>query len=334
MPHDVPFEVVSDNHQPPGGQGGGGLLDLDEILGPNTGGGGGGGGQQAADRARRESFGTAGTGEQRLMGPERARSRDRRQSGSRRPRPSGKYYSQQGLREHSRRRNRYAGSSVDGDDGGPVFSDREEWSSVTSFYSDDAERLVPKRSSSTRRSSVRRDEPPHRYHDYRDHDYRDHDHHRDHRYSDYGYRDHHRRRPSDNSAFSRVITEPGRTPRRGVPERRQTMPWLGQRQISYPSKYTRGGDFIDEPLSPVVTQRSYSPMPALRRESRWSPPELAYPHELAGKDHMADDFMDAGGWQRGDGFREHGSRWSDGEEDDRDYGRPRRTSYVDHRRWG
>src|SRR2546421_5600232 len=43
MPHDLPLEVLPDNHQLPGGQPGGGILNLDELLGPNTGGGGGGG---------------------------------------------------------------------------------------------------------------------------------------------------------------------------------------------------------------------------------------------------------------------------------------------------
>jgi hypothetical protein len=281
MHHNQPFEILPDNHQPHGGgQAGTGVLNLDELLGNSEGGGGGGGGPQRFDQPRRESFAGAGPGEMRPTGPDRQRSRDRRQSGSRGPRPT-KIYPHRGQpdqREYGRR-NQYADSSVDDDDEVvSVFFDRDDRSSISSYGGEEHERFIEGRGSLKQRPSLRRGEAT--------------------------YREHHRRRASDYPPRRYVVIEPGRTPRRVLPERRQTIGWTGgPRRITYPAKDWREGDIIDEPLSPVFTQRAYSPAPGGRRESRGPLPELIYPEDLRGKDRRADDYPGPIDRQRENGLR-------------------------------
>jgi hypothetical protein len=293
MHHNQPLEILPNNHQPHGGQAGTGVLNLDELLGNSE--GGGGGGPQRFDHPRRESFAGAGPGEMRPMGPDRQRSRDRRQSGSRGPRPTKIYRDrgQQDRREYGRR-NQYADSSVDDEDEVvSIFFDRDDRSSISSYGSEEHERPIERRGSLKQRPSLRRGEPT--------------------------YREHHRRRASDYPVRRYVFIEPARTPRRARPERRQSIAWTAPRRITYPTKDWRDRDIIDEPLSPVFTQRSYSPGPGGRRESRGLPPELIYPEDLRGKDHRADDYLGPIDRQRENGLR-RGDREPD--EWDREWDRP------------
>lgn len=296
MHHNQPLEILPNNHQPHGGQAGTGVLNLDELLGNSEGGGGGGDGPQRFDHPRRESFAGAGPGEMRPTGPDRPRSRDRRQSGSRGPRPTKIYRDrgQQDRREYGRR-NQYADSSVDDeDDVVSIFFDRDDRSSISSCGGEEHERLIERRGSLKQRPSLRRAEPT--------------------------YREHHRRCASDYPPRRYVVIESARTPRRALPERRQTIASTGLRRITYPGKDWRERDIIDEPLSPVFTQRSYSPSPGGRRESRGPPPELIFPEELVGKDRRADDYLGPINRQQESRNRENGLRRGDRESDEWDRG--------------
>ena len=285
FPHDPhsnqgPIEVINDNFQPSGGPAGNGVLDLDQLLEKPGGGGGGGGGQghqNFNDPHINDFGGGAPPGDFRPMGPpDRPRLGSRRKSGSR-PRPK-RIYTDQGPRQYRehRRRYQYGDSSNDGEDEVvSVFFDPDDRSSVSSF-NEDHERFIERRGSLKRRPSGRRG-------------------------GEALYREHHRRGASFNLGRRDMIIEPGRTPRRLEPERRQTIAYIEPRQITYPYRGGGGGrdgrDVIDEPLSPVLTQRSYSPGllgGGSRRDSRGPAlPEMLYPDEVREKDRRAENYMDA-----------------------------------------
>ena len=63
---------------------------------------------------------------------------------------------------------------------------------------------------------------------------------------------------------------------------------------------------IDEPLSPLLMQRSDSPRFSRRKDSRSPPPELFYPDELSRKDRAPGDYVDHMG--RENRFREEDLR--------------------------
>ena len=291
FPHDAhhnqaPIEVMHDNFQPHDMQAGNGVLDLDQLLEkPN-----GGHGHQSFDQPRLEHFGGAAPGDFRPTGPDRQRSGERRKSGSR-PRPK-RISTDQGLpqyREH-RRRYQWGDSSIDDEDEVvSVFFDGDDRESMSSL-GDEHERFIERRGSLKRRPSGRRGEPL--------------------------YREHHRRGASYYPGRRDMIVEPGRTPRRPVPERRQTIAYVEPRQITYPHRSGRDRDVIDEPLSPVLTQRSYSPGLLGRRDSRAPPPELPYPDELREKDRRAENYMDA--IEREARYREEDVRRQERDLDDRD----------------
>jgi hypothetical protein len=294
-----PVEILNDPHQPHGGQAGEGVLDLDKLLEKPPGGGGGGGGQQHFEQPRLENFPEAGPGDFRPLGPERQRSGERRKSESRRRRPDRRYTDQgpQRRREHSRR-NQYGDSSVDGDEDVSVFFDPDDRSSMSSW---EDERFIEGRGSLKRRLSTRK--------------------------GDRSSREHYRRGASYNLGRRDLVIEPGRTPRRPDPERRQTIDWPEQRQITYPYRNGRDRDIIDEPLSPVLTHRGYSPGPR-RRESRGAPPELFFPEEMGGKDRRAEEYMEATGRDR---YREEEVMRLERELDEKDRRRGGKWVYRDYR---
>ena len=316
-----PIEVINENFQPHDGPAGNGVLDLDQLLEkPGGGGGGGGHGHQNFNEPHLNDFGGgAPPGDFRPMGPhDQPRSGSRRKSGSR-PRPK-RIYTDQGprqSREH-RRRYQYGDSSNDGEDEVvSVFFDPDDRSSVSS-YNDDHERFIERRGSLKRRPSGRRGEPI--------------------------YREHHRRGASYNVGRRDMIIEPGRTPRRLGPERRQTIAYIEPRQITYP--YRGGGgrdgrDVIDEPLSPVLTHRSYSPGllgggggGRSRRDSRGPAPppplpEMFYPDELRDKDRQAENYMDT--IEREARYRDEDLRRQERELDERDA--RRRSGKVAYREY-
>jgi hypothetical protein len=303
FPQDVhhnqpPVEILNDHQQPHDGQAVNGVLDLDQLLEMPP--GGGGGGQPHFDQPRLENFARSGPGDSRLMGPDRQHSRERRQSGSR-PR-SNRIFADQGpqrRREHSHRR-QYTDSSVDDEDDNSVFFNRDEGSSMSS-YGDDHEHFIERRGSLKRRPSARRGEDL--------------------------YREHHRRGTGYYPERGNLVIEPGWTPRRLVARRRQTIAWTEPRQIT---RYGRDRDFIDEALSPVLTQRSNSPAPLARREGKGPPMELYYPEELAGKNRRAEAYMDAIEREREIRYREEELRWRERELDERDRRREGKGRYRDY----
>jgi hypothetical protein len=176
---------------------------------------------------------------------------------------------------------------------------------MSSYGGEDHERFIERRGSLKRRPSTRRGEPI--------------------------YRDH-RRPASYNLGRRDLVIEPGRTPRRLGVERRQTIAYLEPRQITYPShRNGRDRDVIDEPLSPVLTQRSYSPGIG-RRESRGPPPEVYFPEELGGKDRREEDYMNQiDRIDRDNRYREEDLRRHERELDERDRRRGGKGVYREYR---
>ena len=308
LPHDAyhnqpPLEVVNDNFQPRGPQAGAGVLDLDRLL-DKSGGGGAGHGHQNFEEPRLDDFGGAAPVDLGLVGPDRQRSRERRKSGSRlRPKRLHTDHGPPRHREHHRRY-QYPDSSIDDEDEVvSVFFDGEDRSSMSSF-SEDHERFIERRGSLKRRPSRRGGERL--------------------------YREHHRRGASYNLGRRDLIIEPGRTPRRPPPERRQTIAYIEPRQITYPARGGRDRDLIDAPLSPVLTHRSTSPGLGRRdRGGSFAPQELYYPDELREKDRRAEDYMDA--VERENRYREDDIRRQERELNERDRRRGGKVIYRDYR---
>jgi len=260
LPHDdhhnqPPIEVI------PNGQSGECLVDLDQLLDKSNGGGGG-----HANHGFEEHHpnGFAEAGEVGVDGAGRRRSSGGRKRSGSRPRPTRSYTDQGPPRGGYRRADDYEESSVDDLDEVSVFFDPDDRSSMSS-YGPDHDRYIEGRGSLKRHHSNRRNEP--------------------------FYREHRRRPASYYSGYNGMILEPGRTPRRSRMERRRTIAYPVSRQITYYEGGRRRNDMINEPLSPVLTQRGDSPGFSRRKEGRFQPPELIYPNEL-GKDRALDDYAD------------------------------------------
>lgn len=163
-----------------------------------------------------------------------------------------------------RKRYQYGNSSVGSDEISVIF-DPDEKSSMSSIGEDHDFVRRGSLKGRNRRPSMRRAEPAYREHS---------------RVASY-YSGPARR----NSRYGgeEYVTEPARSNRRPRPDRRSTIQYIEPpRQIGY------GRD--DAPLSPVLTDRNYSP-------PRRAPPEVFYPSELARqrdleKDREADEYMD------------------------------------------
>ena len=304
-PNQQPIEVLNDSQHVDG------ILDLDQLLDKPSG-GGGGHANQNFDDPHPNRFAGAGKGDfTPVDGAGRRRSSEgRKQSGSR-PR-SMRAYTDRGPPRRSyrsyRRGDHYGDSSIDDpDEDMSVFFYSDDRSS-TSSYSADHERLFEWRGSLKRPPSNRR--------------------------GTHYYREHRRRPASYNAGRSDMILETARTPRRPGIERRQTIAYpVSPRQITYPYEDGRKRDWIDEPVSPVLTQQGDSPGFSRRRESRGPPPpEVFYPDELGGKDRAPDDYPDPIG--REPRFREDEVRRQERGLDERDAGKGRRGSrgvYRDQR---
>ena len=214
--HNQPEIEVINDPQP----GGGGLVDLDQILGDSSGGGGG---------HANQNFEAAEVGVTPHGGAGRRRSSGgRRQSGSR-PRPARSYTDQGPRRRSYRRSDHYEDSSIeDPDEADSVFFYGDSGSSISS-YDVDHDRFIERRGSLKRHPSNQRGEN--------------------------FYREHRRRPASYYPSRGGVILETARTPRR---PRRQTIAYP-MRQITYPYESgRRRNDLIDEPLSPVLMQQGDS----------------------------------------------------------------------------